>query len=140
MPFGFLLISICMEYFFPSHNFQSLCVSRSGVGLLLAANTWVLFLYPFGQSVFLVGAFVHLHLGNYQHLYSYFYFDDCFGFGIIGLFPFLLLFFSPMIWWLPLELYLDSFFYCVCIAIEDFSFAGAMNFFLIGVYIYTCLF
>ena len=33
-PSSFLLISICMEYLFPSPHFQSVCVSRSEVALL----------------------------------------------------------------------------------------------------------
>ena len=31
---SFLLISICVEHFFPSHQFQSICLPRSDVGLI----------------------------------------------------------------------------------------------------------
>ena len=48
---SFLLISICMEYLFPSPHFQSVCVPRSEAGLLQTAYIQVLFLYPFSQSV-----------------------------------------------------------------------------------------
>ena len=45
------LVSIHMEYLFPSFYFQSLCVSRYEVCLLSAAYIWVLVLYPFSESV-----------------------------------------------------------------------------------------
>ena len=48
---SFLLVPIHMEYLFPSCHSQSVCVSRSKVGLLQSANIWILFLYPFSQSV-----------------------------------------------------------------------------------------
>ena len=47
----FLLISIFMEYLFPSSHFQFVCVSRSEVGFLWIVYTWVSFLYPSIQSV-----------------------------------------------------------------------------------------
>ena len=42
---------ICMEYIFASSHFQSICVFRSEVGFLWTAYIWVLFLYPFSQSL-----------------------------------------------------------------------------------------
>ena len=48
---SFLLLPICMGYIFPSSHFQSICVFRSDVGFLGTAYIWVLFLYPFSQSV-----------------------------------------------------------------------------------------
>ena len=48
---SFLLLPICMEYIFPSSHFQSICVFRSEVGFLQTAHIWVLFFYPFSQSV-----------------------------------------------------------------------------------------
>ena len=46
-----LLLHMCMEYIFPSSHFQSVCVLRSEVVFLYTAYIWVLFLYPFNQSV-----------------------------------------------------------------------------------------
>ena len=43
-----------MGYLFPSPYFQSVCVSRSEVGLSKAAGIWVLFLYPLSRSVYLL--------------------------------------------------------------------------------------
>ena len=48
---SFLLIPIFMKYFLPSSHFQFVCVPRSEVGLLKTAYIWVLFLYPFCQSM-----------------------------------------------------------------------------------------
>ena len=48
---SFLLLPICMEYIFPSSHFQSICVFRSEVDFLWTAYIWVLFLYPFSQSL-----------------------------------------------------------------------------------------
>ena len=50
----FLLTFIYMEYLFPSSYFQSVCVSKSEIGLLLTACIFILFIYPFSQSVFYV--------------------------------------------------------------------------------------
>ena len=33
----------------------------------------------------LIGALIHLHLGNYWYMYSYWHFLDCFGFVFVGL-------------------------------------------------------
>ena len=38
---SFLFISICMVYLFPSLHFQSVCVSRSEMGLLQTTYIWV---------------------------------------------------------------------------------------------------
>ena len=46
-----------MEYLFPALHFQSVCVPSFEVGLLYTGYIRVLFLYPFSQSLFLVGAF-----------------------------------------------------------------------------------
>ena len=48
---SFLLLPICMEYIFLPSRFQSICVLRSEVGFLWTVFIWVLFLYPFSQSV-----------------------------------------------------------------------------------------
>ena len=48
---SFLSLPICMEYIFPPSRFQSICVLRSEVGFLWTVFIWVLFLYPFSQSV-----------------------------------------------------------------------------------------
>ena len=50
----FLLIFIYMEYLFPSAYFQSVCVSKSEISLLLTAYIFILFIYAFSQSVFYV--------------------------------------------------------------------------------------
>ena len=54
---SFLLISICMEYLFPSLHFQSVCVPRSEVGLLSTAHIWVLFCIHSPSLCLLVRAF-----------------------------------------------------------------------------------
>ena len=54
---SFLLIPVCMKYFLPSSHFQFVCVPRSEVGLWKTAYVWILFLYPFSQSMSLGRAF-----------------------------------------------------------------------------------
>ena len=46
-----------MEYLFPALHFLSVCVPRFEVRLLQTTYIGVLFLYPFSQSLPLVGAF-----------------------------------------------------------------------------------
>ena len=48
---AFFCFSYSWEYIFPSSHFQSICVFRPEVGFLWIAYIWVLFLYPFSQSV-----------------------------------------------------------------------------------------
>ena len=48
---SFFLLSICMEYIFPSSHFQSVYISKSGVSLLYTAYIWIFFLYPLSHCV-----------------------------------------------------------------------------------------
>ena len=75
----FLLISIFMEYHFLSSHFQSVCVSRSDLGLLWTKYTWVLFLYPFNQSVSLCWSIEFIYIeSNCWYICIIHHFLNCF--------------------------------------------------------------
>ena len=59
-----LLISVCMEYLFPSPHFQSACVHRSEVGLSLADSIYsgLVFVSIQPVYVFWLAHLIHLHL------------------------------------------------------------------------------
>ena len=129
---SFLLISVCMEYFLLSSNFQFVCVPRTEVSLLKAACIWVLFLYPSASLCFFIGAF-----STFTFIYFLIaIFSSCFGFVFVGLFYSLLLFCSLVVWWLSLVLCLYCFFLFVCVSIVDFWFAVTMKFQYRNLYIY----
>ena len=61
--FSFLLLSICMEYIFPSSHFQSIFVFRSEVGFLLHSIYMdLVFVSIQPVCVFWVEHLIHLHL------------------------------------------------------------------------------
>ena len=79
-----------MEYLFPSFYFQSVCVSRSEVGLRRQHIYGSSFCFHSVGLYLLVGAF---NLFTFKviidNICSYWHFLDCLGFVFVGL-PFLL--------------------------------------------------
>ena len=128
---GFLLVNICMEYFFIPIYF-SLCMSLDLKWISCRQHIYDSIFVPIQLTYFfLVQAFNQFTFKvNYQYVCCYWDFLNFFGFIFLGSFSSLsLLFSSLMIWWLILVLHL-GYIFCVfvCATTENFQYVVTIRF------------